>query len=68
MICIEDCYQDGNFGDYDLEIQRTRNQLEAIVNNQPALTDENRDFLRELLNDGDVGESVGEAICYILEG
>ena len=35
---------------------------------QPELSIEDRDFLRELLNDGDMGESVAEAITYILEG
>ena len=60
-----DCYSDEN---YDVDSQLKKNRLEEIVMNQPELSIEDRDFLRELLNDGDMGESVAEAITYILEG
>lgn len=65
---LMDCYSDGNYENYDVDFQLTKNRLEEIVMNQPELSIEDRDFLRELLNDGDMGESVVEAITYILEG
>ena len=65
---LMECYSDGNYVNYDVDSQLTKNRLEEIVMNQPELSIEDRDFLRELLNDGDMSESVAEAITYILEG
>ena len=65
---LMECYSDGNYANYDVDSQLTKNRLEEIVMNQPELSIEDRDFLRELLNDGEIGEIVAEAITYILEG
>lgn len=64
---LMDCYSDGNYADYSVDVQITKNKLEKIIMHQPNLSIEDKDFLRELLEDGDVGESVAEAISYILE-
>ncbi|MBO6205715.1 MAG: hypothetical protein J6O73_02135 [Lachnospiraceae bacterium] len=63
---LMDCYSDGNYAKYDVDSQFTKNRLEEIVMNQPELSIEDRDFLRELLDDVEIGESVAEAIKYIL--
>ena len=65
---LMDCYSDGNYADYSVDVQITKNKLEKIIMHQPNLSIEDKVFLRELFDDGDMGESVVEAITYILEG
>ena len=54
-----------NMEDYDVDVAYTKSRLEKIL--QGSFDNSDKMFLSELLTD-DIGESVTEAIKYLLQG
>ena len=65
-ITIYDYNQDSNCEGFDVDVQLNKQKLEKIVSNRFVDT-EDIEFLKELLGYEDLGESVEEAITYIIE-
>lgn len=65
-ITIYDYNQDSNCEGFDIDVQLNKQKLEKIVSNRFVDT-EDIEFLKELLEYEDLGESVEEAITYIIE-
>ena len=65
-LTIYDYNQDSNCEGFDIDVQLNKQKLEKIVSNRFVDT-EDIEFLKELLEYEDLGESVEEAITYIIE-
>lgn len=65
-LTIYDYNQDSNCEGFDVDVQLNKQKLEKIVSNRFVDT-EDIEFLKELLGYEDLGESVEEAITYIIE-
>lgn len=65
-ITIYDYNQDSNCEGFDVDIQLNKQKLEKIVDNR-FVDVEDVEFLKELLEYEDLGETVEEAITYIIE-
>lgn len=65
-ITIYDYNQDSNCEGFDVDVQFTKQRLEKIVDNR-FVDVEDVEFLKELLEYEDLGETVEEAITYIIE-
>lgn len=65
-LTIYDYNQDSNCEGFDVDVQLNKQKLEKIVDNRFVDT-EDIEFLKELLGYEDLGESVEEAITYIIE-
>ena len=66
-LTIYDYNQDSNFEDFDVDVQFTKQRLEKIVDNRFVDT-EDIEFLKELLDEEDLGDSVSEAVKYLIGG
>ena len=66
-LTIYDYNQDSNFEDFDVDVQFTKQRLEKIVDNRFVDT-EDMSFLQELLDEEDLGDSVSEAVKYLIGG
>lgn len=66
-LTIYDYNQDSNFEDFDVDVQFTKQRLEKIVDNRFVDT-EDISFLQELLDEEDLGDSVSEAVKYLIGG
>ena len=66
-LTIYDYRQDSNFEDFDVDVQFTKQRLEKIVDNRFVDT-EDISFLQELLDEEDLGDSVSEAVKYLIGG
>ena len=66
-LTIYDYNQDSNFEDFDVDVQFTKQRLEKIVDNRFVDTEDIR-FLQELLDEEDLGDSVSEAVKYLIGG
>ena len=64
-LTIYDYNQDSNFEDFDVDVQFTKQRLEKIVDNRFVDT-EDISFLQELLDEEDLGDSVSEAVKYLI--
>ena len=64
-LIIYDYNQDSNFEDFDVDVQFTKQRLEKIVDNRFVDT-EDISFLQELLDEEDLGDSVSEAVKYLI--
>ena len=64
-LTIYDYNQDSNFEDFDVDVQFTKQRLEKIVDNRFVDT-EDIEFLKELLDEEDLGDSVSEAVKYLI--
>jgi len=58
-------FGDANYEDYDADVAYTKSMLEVIIEKRSELSAEEVIFLKALLSD-DVGESVEEAILYLI--
>lgn len=56
---------DSNYEGYDVDVEYTKSMLEQIIDKRGELSAEEVIFLKALLSD-DIGESVEEAIQYLL--
>lgn len=65
-LTIYDYNQNSNCEGFDVDTQLTKQKLEKIVDNR-FVDAEDVEFLKELLEYEDLGESVKEAITYIIE-
>lgn len=65
-LTVYDTYQDSNLIDFDVEDILTKACLERILLRKYNLTSSDIVFLKSLLSDGDVGESVESAIKVIV--
>lgn len=65
-ITIYDYNQDSNCEGFDVDVQLNKQKLEKIVDNR-FVDVEDVEFLKELLEYEDLGETVEEAITYIIE-
>lgn len=65
-ITIYDYNQDSNCEGFDVDVQLNKQKLEKIVSNR-FVDVEDVEFLKELLEYEDLGETVEEAITYIIE-
>lgn len=65
-ITIYDYNQDSNCEGFDIDVQLNKQKLEKIVSNRFVDT-EDIEFLKELLEYEDLGETVEEVIIYIIE-
>lgn len=66
-LTIYDYNQDSNFEDFDVDVQFTKQRLEKMVDNRFVDT-EDISFLQELLDEEDLGDSVSEAVKYLIGG
>lgn len=56
---------DSNFESYDLDAELTRQHLEKIIDSR-QVDSEDISFLQELLDEEDLGDSVSEAVKYLI--
>lgn len=65
-ITIYDYNDASNYESFNVDVQLTKQKLEKIVSNR-FVDVEDVEFLKELLEYEDLGETVEEAIIYIIE-
>lgn len=66
-LTIYDYNSNSNMADFDLDVALTKQRLEKIVDER-NVDSEDIDFLKSLLDEEDLGESVEEAINHIIQG